>query len=108
MNFTVIYTGNTFIHQVFLCYTQPFCEGKKETKPSFFPPFRYLPNPFNAGKFHLRLRVKPFGNGLRDQRTAFFLEQFYHLRLLGDNTVNLRCLMIKEISNDTLFRDGGE
>ncbi|OHR85609.1 hypothetical protein HMPREF3289_25575 [Pseudomonas sp. HMSC75E02] len=64
---------------------------------------RHLTQPLHAGVFHRHRRVEAFGDGVRDDGLALFLEQFDQALLLFDQRVDAGGFVVEEAGDLGLF-----
>lgn len=68
-----------------------------------FPLYRHLPEPGHAGVFEWGVRVQPARDCLRDHRAPLLLQQIQQTVLALNQSVKVRCLMIKEGNDSPLL-----
>ena len=73
-----------------------------------FPMRRNLSQPLDAGVLQGHIGVEALGDGVADEGSALFLEQFDQPLLLGDEGVDFGCFTVEEGGDGALFgkRDG--
>jgi len=64
---------------------------------------RHFTQPFNPGILHRRIRIQSFGHRIRNNRMAFFFQQFDEPLLFGNQRINFGGFKIKEIGYYRLF-----
>ena len=64
---------------------------------------RHLPQPLHPRILHRHRRIKPLGDGVRDDGLALLLQQLNQLFLLGHQRVDLGGLAVEEGGDGALF-----